>query len=65
MDTEQLETLRFEAQCEDVEHAHRLAASLDLDLEGYLRRALKIINAETEAFLSTRRGPTPPSTQAS
>jgi hypothetical protein len=39
------------ARCEWI-RAQGFAAALDLSVDEYLQRALRIVNAETEAFLS-------------
>lgn len=49
------ERVTFVAEQADVERARALAALMNLSFDEYLRRALRIVNAETAAFLSTRR----------
>jgi hypothetical protein len=46
------EAVTFIAARRDLRRAEEFAIALDLSMEEYLRRALRIVNAETEAYLS-------------
>jgi hypothetical protein len=51
-ESEEWERVTFIMARPDMVRAQGFAVALDLSIEEYLRRALRIANAETEAFLS-------------